>query len=143
MVCVAQLVGPSGSGKTSSIIAIARILKSMGFKVAVLKHTHHSIDVPGKDSWRFVEEGGVDYAIVFKGGGERVAIFTRDKSLESIIEEVSRVVDVILVEGFKNLDLGYKIELNGVTTEDVVSKTLSHILECLKQEKPRNPIPHE
>ena len=97
--CVIQVVGPSGSGKTTTIVKVVRSLRELGFKVAVLKHTHHEIDVPGKDSWRFLEEGGAEASIVVRGDGERVAIFTR-LSLEDILEVLRLSFDVVLVEGF-------------------------------------------
>lgn len=98
--CVVKVVGPSGSGKTSAIVAASRILKGRGLRVAVVKHTHHDIDTPGKDSWRFLEEGGVDFSVVVKGGGERVAFFTSMKPWE-VLELIGGLVDVVLVEGFK------------------------------------------
>ena len=134
MACIVQLVGPSGSGKTTVIVSVSRRLKNMGFKVAVVKHTHHSVDVPGKDSWRFVEEGGVDYAVVLRGSGERVAVFTRDQSIDRIVGELSKTVDVILVEGFKDLRLGYKVELGGgENLEEVSEKVLEELIECLRK----------
>jgi len=141
VVCVVQLVGPSGSGKTTVIVEVSRRLKMMGYKVAVLKHTHHDIDVPGKDSWRFLEEGGVDYSIVFRGSGDRVAIFTK-QSLEKLVEEIEGKVNVILVEGFKNINLdgirnvkAHRIEvMRGENLVEVMEKTLNHIIQCLKEE---------
>jgi molybdopterin-guanine dinucleotide biosynthesis protein B len=133
MVCILQVIGPSGSGKTTVLVEVSRRLKTMGFKVLVLKHTHHDIDVPGKDSWRFLEEGGADYAIVFRGSGERVAVFTKDRSLEELVEEATSKVDVILVEGFKDLRLGYKVELvRGEDTVKVVKSALDYLIKCLE-----------
>ena len=97
--CIVQVVGPSGTGKTTTIVKVVKTLKGMGLRVAVLKHTHHDIDVPGKDSWRFLEEGGADASIVVKGRGERVAVFTR-LDFSSILEALRLSFDVIIVEGF-------------------------------------------
>jgi molybdopterin-guanine dinucleotide biosynthesis protein B len=134
MTCIVQLVGPSGSGKTRVIVSVSRRLKNLGFKVAVVKHTHHHVDVPGKDSWRFIEEGGADYAVVLRGSGERVAVFTRDQSIDRVVGELSKTVDVILVEGFKDLRLGYKVELGeGENLEEVSEKVLEELLECLRK----------
>ncbi|MEM4738960.1 MAG: molybdopterin-guanine dinucleotide biosynthesis protein MobB, partial [Acidilobaceae archaeon] len=88
MVCIIQVVGFSGSGKTSSIVLASLKLKSLGFRVAVIKHTHHDVDSPHRDSWRFVEEGLADYSVVFKGSGERVAIIMRDRSLSDVINNI-------------------------------------------------------
>jgi molybdopterin-guanine dinucleotide biosynthesis protein B len=137
MVCILQVIGPSGSGKTTVIVEVSKRLKTMGFNVLVLKHTHHNIDIPGKDSWRFLEEGGADYAIVFKGSGERIATFTKDKSLEELIKEATNKVDVILVEGFKDLKIGHRIELTkGEDTTRIVEEAINHLVKCLEN-KPR------
>lgn len=134
MTCIVQLVGPSGSGKTTVIVSVSRRLKNLGFKVAVVKHTHHHVDVPGKDSWRFIEEGGADYAVVLRGSGERVAVFTGDQSIDRVVGELSKTVDVILVEGFEDLRLGYKVELGGgENLEEVSEKVLEELLECLRK----------
>jgi len=43
-------------------------------------------------------------------------------------------VDVILVEGFKDLRLGYKVELGGgENLEEVSEKVLEELLECLRK----------
>jgi molybdopterin-guanine dinucleotide biosynthesis protein B len=101
---VVKVVGPSGSGKTTAIVEAVRRLKAMGLRVAVLKHTHHDIDTPGKDSWRFLEEGGADASIVVKGGGERVAVFAR-MPVEDVLRLLSLSFDVVLVEGFRGSGL--------------------------------------
>ena len=139
MTCIVQLVGPSGSGKTTVIVSVSRRLKNLGFKVAVVKHTHHHVDVPGKDSWRFIEEGGADYAIVFKGSGERIATFTKDKSLEELIKEATNKVDVILLEGFKDLKIGHRIELTkGEDTAKIVEEAINHLVKCLENKPKEN-----
>ncbi len=104
MACVVQVVGPSGSGKTRAIVGAVRELKSMGLRVAVLKHTHHDVDVPWKDSWRFLEEGGADASILVKGEGERVAVFTR-MGLGEVLGLLRLSFDVVLVEGFSSKPL--------------------------------------
>jgi molybdopterin-guanine dinucleotide biosynthesis protein MobB len=133
MTCIVQLVGPSGSGKTRVIVSVSRRLKNLGFKVAVVKHTP-PCRCASKDSWRFIEEGGADYAVVLRGSGERVAVFTRDQSIDRVVGELSKTVDVILVEGFKDLRLGYKVELGGgENLEEVSEKVLEELLECLRK----------
>ncbi|GBF09571.1 molybdopterin-guanine dinucleotide biosynthesis protein MobB [Aeropyrum pernix] len=132
--CIVQIVGPSGSGKTSLIVSVVRQLSERGIKVAVVKHTHHDIDTPGKDSWRFLEEAGASYAAVVKGRGERVAVFTRDTSLHAVLEYLARKVDIIIVEGFKNLRLGgLKIDLSTQRPGRIEESIIEFVEECLKE----------
>ncbi|PWV37787.1 MAG: molybdopterin-guanine dinucleotide biosynthesis protein B [Desulfurococcaceae archaeon] len=128
--CIVQVIGPSGSGKTSGIVKAVRKLKAMGYRVAVLKHTHHQIDVAHKDSWRYMEEGFADYSIVVMGSGERVAMFMRDTSLAEVLRSIEDKVDILLIEGFKHLGIGYKIELSNRTDPEELSETI--VKTCLQ-----------
>jgi len=132
VVCIIQVVGFSGSGKTSSIVLASLKLKSLGFRVAVIKHTHHDVDSPHRDSWRFVEEGLADYSVVFKGSGERVAIIMRDRSLSDVINNLASSVDVVLIEGFKDLDLGFKVESSMKTVEELAEIIVSYAIRCIE-----------
>ena len=44
----------SGTGKTSLLTQLLPLLKQQGLKVAVIKHSHHDVEIdqPGKDSFR-------------------------------------------------------------------------------------------
>lgn len=129
--CIVHVVGPSGSGKTSGIVEAAKRFKAMGFRVAVLKHTHHQVDVAHKDSWRFIEEGLADYSIVVMGSGERVAMFLRDLSLNDILKSVEDKVDIVLIEGFKYLNIGYRVELSSRMDARELSEVIVRV--CLSQ----------
>ena len=54
-----SFAGNSGSGKTTLLEKVVRELKERGYRVAVIKHSHHSfeLDIPGKDTWRFAAAG--------------------------------------------------------------------------------------
>ena len=53
------LAGYSGSGKTTFLEKLIAELKRRGYRVGVIKHTHHQVefDQPGKDTWRHVRAG--------------------------------------------------------------------------------------
>ena len=53
------IVGRSNSGKTTLVTSLISELKRRGFKVAAVKHGHHSgeFDRTGKDSWRMADAG--------------------------------------------------------------------------------------
>ncbi|MEM1927497.1 MAG: molybdopterin-guanine dinucleotide biosynthesis protein B [Acidilobaceae archaeon] len=133
--CIVQVVGPSASGKTTSIIVALRELKKRGVRVGVLKHTHHDIDVAHKDSWRFLNEGQADYSVVLMGSGEKTAVFAREWSLESVLEFLDDKVDVVLVEGFKDLQLGAKIDLTlAKTAGEAWRAILEEVEKCLESQ---------
>ncbi len=100
------ICGWSGSGKTSLIESVVPHLCKKGLKVAVLKHTHHEIQVdhPGKDSDRLFRSG----ADVFLKGSQEGLIRSREadhSSLEAILRSLPLKYDLVLVEGHKNLPI--------------------------------------
>ena len=56
---VISVVGRSNSGKTTLIVKLVKELKSRGYKVATIKHSHHhfELDTEGKDSWLHTQAG--------------------------------------------------------------------------------------
>ncbi|MCX7682907.1 MAG: molybdopterin-guanine dinucleotide biosynthesis protein B [Anaerolineae bacterium] len=90
------IVGYKNSGKTTLVARLARALLGRGYRVAVVKHTHHPIDLPGKDTAVLREAAG-QVALLSPTGA---AIFWEEtKSLQ----EITRYLDaqVVLVEGLK------------------------------------------
>ena len=90
----------SGTGKTTLIEKIVLRLKSMGLRVAVIKHDAHrfEIDREGKDSWRFAMAGA---DMVILSSSEKTAIIEqRERTLGDNLSMVHDV-DLILVEGYK------------------------------------------
>lgn len=97
--------GLSGAGKTTLLEHVVRRLKERGRRVAVIKHTHHRVqlDRPGKDSWRF-GEAGADVVVV--AAPARLATFERVEravGLEKLLPSLRGRVDVVLCEGFKDI----------------------------------------
>ncbi len=100
-------VAPSGTGKTQLLKALITRLKSKGFKVAVIKHSHHDfqIDKPGKDSYELRMSGATQMLIASK---YRWALVSENENpeqevtLNTLIKQLDQTaLDIILVEGFK------------------------------------------
>lgn len=107
----------SGTGKTTLLSKIIPPLKTKGYRIAVIKHSHHIIefDKPGKDSY-VLRESGADQIVVSSKNRTAVFIEEPDKKeppqIEDVISQVDTdTLDLIIVEGFKNADIK-KIELN-------------------------------
>ncbi len=93
---VVGIVGYKNSGKTTLTHALARELTGRGHQVAVIKHTSHPLDLPGKDTAILGESAG-QVAII---SPQEAGIFWKKQlSLEDIIPYLE--ADIILVEGFK------------------------------------------
>jgi len=96
MLKVVGVVGYQGSGKTTLISALARELDLRGYEVAVIKHSSHPLDLPGKDTATLREAVG---QVGFISPQESAVFWKRSLSLENIIPYLE--ADILLVEGFK------------------------------------------
>lgn len=96
--------GYSGSGKTTLMEGVIPLMVSQGWRVSVIKHTHHAVDLdrPGKDSFRHRAAGASE---VLLASERRWALLheLRDEpepELSVLLERLSPC-DLVLVEGFK------------------------------------------
>ena len=112
---VLGFAGYSGSGKTTLIEALIPILKDKGFKVAVIKHDAHRIEIDheGKDTYRFSKAGADEVMISSKD--RSVYIRERERTLDEMIRDADGM-DIILVEGYKNADI-LKIDMSSNTMD--------------------------
>jgi molybdopterin-guanine dinucleotide biosynthesis adapter protein len=94
-----QVLGDSGSGKTLVVERCARALVRRGLTVAVVKHSHHSPDLEGKDSERFASTGAE--LVLFSGPRSFLSFAGAPDDLVR-----SLPVDVILVEGYSKRKFG-------------------------------------
>jgi molybdopterin-guanine dinucleotide biosynthesis protein B len=110
------MAGYSGSGKTTLIGHVLPLLIAGGWRVSVIKHAHHAVDLdtPGKDSWRHREAGAYE---VMLASERRWALMHELKSetqpeLAGLASRLSPC-DLVLVEGFKREPIP-KIEVHRV-----------------------------
>ncbi len=106
----------SGTGKTTLLTRLIPILKTRGWRVGVIKHSHHDfeIDQPGKDSFRLRAAGATPMMIVSPYRRVLVTEFSVHTEI-SLKEQLSAFpaqdLDLILVEGFRHESFA-KIELH-------------------------------
>ncbi len=104
---VLGFAAPSGTGKTTLLKAVIPLLKAGGLRVALIKHTHHDLDLdqPGKDSYELRHAGA---SPVLLTGPRRWTLF-EERSGEAdapFFPALARLVgggapDLVLVEGFR------------------------------------------
>jgi len=110
---VVGIVGHSGSGKTTLIEKLIPALRRRGLTVSTVKHTHHhriELDTPGKDSHRHRAAGASEVIVASDAGWARIASSAEPASLQELIGQL-RPVDVVLVEGFKQLESLRRVEV--------------------------------
>jgi len=100
---IISIVGKSSSGKTTLLEKLIAELKNRGYKVAIVKHSHHKddLDTAAKDTSRFTKAGSELSAI---NSLDHLAIYRRmDNYFDP--RDISNYVlwdyDILLTEGFK------------------------------------------
>ena len=105
----------SGAGKTTLLKKILPLLTAGGVRVAMIKHAHHAFDIdhPGKDSYE-LRKAGASQMLIASSRREALVIekdTVTEPDLNLLIGKLDQdSVDLILVEGFKNVPFP-KIEL--------------------------------
>ena len=99
--------GYSGVGKTTILTQVIKILSAKGYKISVIKHAHHNIDIdkPGKDSYELRKSGAQEVLVSSKTRWVVIHENYEEKecNLNELIEKINPDnVDIIIVEGFKN-----------------------------------------
>lgn len=107
----------SGTGKTTLLSKVIPLLTAKGYRIGIIKHTHHNIDIdkPGKDS-HVLREAGASQTVI--ASRNRTAIIiekpeaTDKPKLEDALANLqTSSLDIVLVEGFKAAKFA-KIELH-------------------------------
>jgi molybdopterin-guanine dinucleotide biosynthesis adapter protein len=110
---VVGIIGRQGSGKTTLIERLIPAIRARGLSVSTIKHTHHhqfELEPPGKDSHRHRVAGASEVIIASDSGWARISSSTGPASLQSLLGQL-RPVDIVLVEGFKQLEWLRRVEV--------------------------------
>ena len=116
LVPILGFAAASGTGKTTLLTQLIPLLKQQGFRVGLIKHSHHNfeIDKPGKDSYRLRKSGATPVMLV--SSHRRAVISEFENPIEPQLDQQLKYfeqteLDLILVEGFKT-EVFPKIELH-------------------------------
>ncbi|HET7812199.1 MAG TPA: molybdopterin-guanine dinucleotide biosynthesis protein B [Steroidobacteraceae bacterium] len=120
---VVGIVGRSGSGKTTLIEKLIGAIRARGLTVSTIKHTHHhdfQLEPAGKDSARHRRAGASEVLLASDSGWVRITESRRPESLAGLLQQL-QPVDVVLVEGFKQLESLRRVEVFRGTGEPLAA----------------------
>jgi molybdopterin-guanine dinucleotide biosynthesis protein MobB len=102
MPAIVSIVGKSSSGKTTFLEKLIHELAGRGYRVATIKHSHHSIsfDQPNKDSWRHAQAGAVATMVYSTTEIQIIKPVSSELSVEELAHHLGEDYDIILTEGF-------------------------------------------
>ena len=105
MIPLLAIAAWSGTGKTTLLKRLIPELCALGLRPGLIKHTHHDVDKPGKDSYELRKAGAAQTIVASE---QRWALMTEtpEKPELDLTWLVSRMdaskLDLVLVEGFKH-----------------------------------------
>ncbi len=99
---IVSIVGKSSTGKTTFLEKLIREITGRGYKVATIKHSHHSIsfDQPNKDSWRHARAGAAATMVSSTTSTQVIRSVARELSIDELARNLGEDYDIILTEGF-------------------------------------------
>jgi molybdopterin-guanine dinucleotide biosynthesis adapter protein len=128
------VVGTKKSGKTTTIENLIRELSRRGYKVAAIKHVpepDHTIDTPGKDTWRYAQAGAK--TVVSAATGEIATVEKTPLETVSLNVLIRRCKgnDIVFIEGLKK-----EVARRKSIPKIVVAKTMDEAVNALEIYKP-------
>ena len=99
---IISIVGKSSTGKTTFLEKLIREITGRGYKVATIKHSHHSIsfDQPNKDSWRHAKAGATATMVSSTTEIQIIKPVPRELTIDELARNLGEDFDIILTEGF-------------------------------------------
>jgi molybdopterin-guanine dinucleotide biosynthesis protein MobB len=125
---IAAFTGHSGSGKTTAIASLIAHFVAAGESVGAIKHTHHPVNEEDRGNTATFRRAGAE-PVILAGDGEAV-LFKGDSRTRFTFRDPRELLahfrdhDVVLIEGFKTLDVWPRIELESSrrqTTDELLA----------------------
>lgn len=112
---VAAFTGHSGSGKTTAIATLIAHFVAAGKSVGAIKHTHHPVNDEDRGNTATFRRAGAE-PVILAGDGEAVLFAGQSRTRLTFRDPRELLAhlsanDIVLVEGFKTLDVWPRVEL--------------------------------
>jgi molybdopterin-guanine dinucleotide biosynthesis protein B len=99
---VLSIAGRPKVGKTTFLVQLIAELKQRGYRVGVIKHSVHALDLdrPGKDTWKHLHAGADAVAFASPHQVSLIRQVDREMDLDRLVAMLGDV-DLVLTEGYK------------------------------------------
>ncbi len=143
---VVGLVGYSGSGKTTFLEKLIVVLKKRGYKLGVIKHTHHPVDLDqkGKDTWRHARAGVDVVTLASPNGITLFKKFAAEPAPQEVMDmsiAAAGGLDLIVIEGYKK-EHWPKIEVYRHADIERPAIPAGELVAVVTDTDPAGPAPH-
>jgi molybdopterin-guanine dinucleotide biosynthesis protein B len=117
---VIAVSGTKNTGKTTLVTRIVAELTRRGFSVGTIKHTHHTFDLEGKDTWKHREAGA---EIVVGSGDETFLTVNENMDLDQILSMIKFIkdLDFVVLESFKHCKYA-KVATSNIEDEFIITR---------------------
>lgn len=140
---IISIVGKSNSGKTTLMVKLVHELKFRGYRVATIKHSHHSfeMDKEGKDSWLHMKAGADAVVVSSQLMTGIIRVTSEELPLSEIINTYLPDMDIILAEGYKTKTIP-KIEVSrSEISNDLICKNDQNLIAVVSDKIPEIKVP--
>jgi len=96
---IVRFAGPSQQGKTTLIAQLLRELQNQ-YSIAVIKHSHHPLTLPAKDSTLFSQEGAA-FSLALGTNAVNLTLPPVQKTPTEWINWLFPDADIVFIEGWR------------------------------------------
>ena len=99
-----RFAGISGSGKTTLLEELLNDINALGHSSACLKHSHHNLELPEKDSTRLFQ-ASTDGSLVIGQNVVSITLPLNSRTPTDWANFLFPKTDIVFVEGWRTFDL--------------------------------------
>lgn len=140
---IVSIVGRKNTGKTSLTVKVIEELKNRGYKVASIKHSHHTMEMDREntDTWKHKEAGS---NVVIGIGSTTFFNIRQNLDLNRLLYLIKHMdnIDYVVIEGFKKYnypkiatspDVVDEYTIKEVDSFTITPKGVSELVDLIEQ----------
>ena len=118
-----RFAGISGSGKTTLLQELVNDINALGYSTACLKHSHHDLELPEKDSTRLFQ-ASTDGSVVVGQNVVSITLPLESRTPTDWANFLFPKTDIVFVEGWRAFDLPTILLNTNIHDDWTIPKTI-------------------